>query len=594
MLKKKQAGKDVSRSEWLFDVVCSLERSNVPRPVILGIITEPNLDRWRIPESVLDNKDYGPLPYAIRQIKQAAKVVAQERADREKAVEELDGEDINEILWTLCEDKTERPSALASRTIEEAEEKDPILKKLNEIFTQIQNVSSKPRVTSFFRKPEIGNGKTIGINKVAPSDFIRQYPMKVTTGHTQGTDDKPGKPITAKITEWWLNHRWASRKQRITFAPEQNLVNALNEWKGFTYKEDPSGKCDLFLDLIRDVICSGNDEYYQYVLDWCARMFQYPGKVGEVALVLKGGSGIGKSFFAQQLGELLVSNFYETAKMDRLTSNFNATLRTTVLLFLDEALFGGDKKQYDILKKLLVNNTLDVEAKGYEQETVANCLHIILASNHEYVVPAQFDDRRLMVLEVSDAQQKNREYFGPIEEQLKDGDGKGYAALFHFFRTRDISNFRVDKVPQTVALDEQKEHALTMSDKWLLDKLWAENLGYGRWPDKITLNTLWKLYKEEMLEVRATKYDMFQTAKELSKFFREALQLPLPTSVRTKTPEGQPDHSRGWHLGGIKESREAWDKTNWKNNWPEIETMVTEIEEPTETNSNYKGDNTPF
>lgn len=597
-LKKQQAGKDLSRSEWLFDVVCELERRNVPRRLILGIIMEPNVEKFRISDSVINNKDYpSPLDYAVRQLRKAATTVAKDRLFKEQVADAVShNTNIPELLYSLC-DGMERPKPPRNATREEAEQLDPLLKAINGIFTNVANIANgKGKICSFYRKPEIGKGKTLGLNKVSDQDLVRQYPMTVVTGTSPGKGDNPGKPITAKVMEWWLKHRHANRKSRIVFAPEGTEENVLNEWKGFTYEADDSGKCDLFLTFIKDIICTKDEEYYNYVLDWCARMFQQPGEVGHVALILKGGSGIGKSFFAEKLGEMVVSNFYQTARIERLTSNFNAALKTTVLLFLDEPRI--EKGHYDVVKKYLVSSTIDIEAKGYEQENVANCLHMVMAANHKQVVPADADDRRLFVLNISEEEKGNRSYFGAIEDQLDENDKAGYKALFHFFRTRDISKFKVTLIPQTIALEEQKDLALSMTAQWLLEKLFHEELGRGRWPNRITVKSLSTLYLKEVTERRGTKWDL-SDSRELSKYFRETLGLHASSKIHAEDLEGKKEEGRGYHLPLIRDARKAWEKAYYpRTDWPEPENEVEQVPEPvepeTEVRKGRAKEDTPF
>jgi hypothetical protein len=63
---------DNSRSMWVFDCVCQLLRSNVPKEVILSILTDP---AFGISESVLE-KGSGAERYALRQIERAEAEVA--------------------------------------------------------------------------------------------------------------------------------------------------------------------------------------------------------------------------------------------------------------------------------------------------------------------------------------------------------------------------------------------------------------------------------------------------------------------------------------------------------------------------------------
>jgi hypothetical protein len=73
-----------------------------------------------------------------------------------------------------------------------------------------------------------------------------------------------------------------------------------------------------------------------------------------------------------------------------------------VLLFGDEAFYAGDKKHESILKMLITEEMITIEAKGVDAEVSGNCIHLMMASNESWVVPAGMDDRRFFVLDVGD------------------------------------------------------------------------------------------------------------------------------------------------------------------------------------------------
>lgn len=64
-------------------------------------------------------------------------------------------------------------------------------------------------------------------------------------------------------------------------------------------------KIQMFLDFVKDVIANENDEVYEYILNWCALMFQNPGKKSLVSIMLKGLQGSGKNSFTNILCDLL-------------------------------------------------------------------------------------------------------------------------------------------------------------------------------------------------------------------------------------------------------------------------------------------------
>ena len=69
-------------------------------------------------------------------------------------------------------------------------------------------------------------------------------------------------------------------------------------------------------------------------------------------------------------------------------------------LFADEAFFAGDKQHDGVLKGLITEPTLPIEGKFQNVVEVLNVLHVMIASNSDWIVPASQDERRYCVLDV--------------------------------------------------------------------------------------------------------------------------------------------------------------------------------------------------
>ena len=223
------------------------------------------------------------------------------------------------------------------------------------------------------------------------------------------------------VGRWWLDHPQRRQFTTIVFAPAQEVADAYNLWQGFGFDALPGNLHESFLKHIYDNVCESNAEYYEYLLGWMARVVQRPNEPGEVAIVLRGGKGVGKSFFAKQFGKLFGRHFLEISNPLHLVGNFNSHLRDTVVLFADEAFYAGDKKQLPILKHLITSDTLMVEAKGVDPVNAANFVHVIMASNDDHVVQATQDERRFFVLNVGAERQQQIGYFQQIAKDLENG-----------------------------------------------------------------------------------------------------------------------------------------------------------------------------
>src|SRR5262249_37784957 len=148
-----------------------------------------------------------------------------------------------------------------------------------------------------------------------------------------------------------------------------------------------------------------------------------------------------------------------------LVSNFNAHLRDCVVIFDDEASFAGDKRHENTMKALITEPEIPIEGKGKNLVTAKNYLHVLKASNSEWVVPVSHDGRRYAVTEASADRVGDFDYFAAIDEQMNCG---GLAAMMYELLHRDISKFNVWLFPKTGALSEQKRQSLGSIDRWLM------------------------------------------------------------------------------------------------------------------------------
>jgi Mesyanzhinovviridae DNA primase len=254
------------------------------------------------------------------------------------------------------------------------------------------------------------------------------------------------------IGKWWIDHDQRRQYDGITYAPNVDIAGKLNLWTGYGC-EPVKDNCDLYLAHLHDNICGKNPEYSKYLLGWMAYAVQHPGRQGEVAVVLRGKEGVGKGVFAKEFGRLFGSHFKQILNAKHLVGHFNAHLQHCSVLFADEAFFAGDRSHESVLKGLITEETLLVEPKGVDPYSVRNCIHLIMSSNSEWVVPAGADARRYFVLDVSAAHMQDHRYFGAIAGQMDNG---GRAALLEYLLRVPIKDFDVRAVPQTEALADQK------------------------------------------------------------------------------------------------------------------------------------------
>jgi hypothetical protein len=297
--------------------------------------------------------------------------------------------------------------------------------------------------------------------------------------------------IDFKVKPVKLSRRWFAWEHRryffgrgLVFEPGGPLEipnDMINFWRGFGI-EPKQGDWSLLRNHIFNVVCSRHHRDYNYLINWMALAVQQPNEPIGVAVAFRGAQGAGKGIVARTLGKLFGKHFAHIANGDQLTGRFNASLATSCLVFLDEALWAGDKKGEGVLKALITEPSLQLEAKFKDPIMVDNRLRIMVASNNDWMVPAGIGDRRWFVLDVANtyAGTKHREYWAALYAEIEHG---GAAAMFHDLLNMNLSGFDVRAVPDTAAKAQQQAHSLHGTEAWLHHILQEGAIGQHNWLD---------------------------------------------------------------------------------------------------------------
>jgi len=355
--------------------------------------------------------------------------------------------------------------------------------------------------------------------RMAPADLKTLY---MNERVQVGTDDK-GNAVTRSTATVWLNH--PARRQFIhgvTFDPtNQAQTGVLNLWEGYTVQPAPGDWSRLHSHIL-DIICGGDQALFSYVLGWMARMVQHPAERGEVAIVMRGVEGCGKGTLAKVLKTIIGHHSLAISNAKHLVGNFNAHLRDVVFLFADEAFFAGDRAHVGVLKSIITEESLTIEAKFATPIEVPNYLHVMMASNEEWVVPASIEARRFCMLEVLDTVVGNHAHFAAIWAQMEAG---GYAAMLHDLFAYDLSTFNVRAVPQTAGLERQRQLSLPTKEAWWLDCLergyvFRSRHGleavFATWHDEMSTELLFASYSE-FAKAKSERHP--DTRETLGRFF---------------------------------------------------------------------------
>ena len=308
---------------------------------------------------------------------------------------------------------------------------------------------------------------------LASTDFHLALQNRTATDYS-GTD-----PKQIPASKWWLKHPERKEYKKVDFLPEIETPDGVfNMWKGFAVKPK-GGLADipLFHELIDDVICSGNEKWAVYLWGWLAHMVQCPEEKPGVAVVLRSDAqGVGKSRFAEYVGSLLGRHFRTVTHGRHIHGNFNSHLKDTLMLFGDEAVWGGDRRTESILKQLITEPNMIIEMKGKDVFEVRSYLRLMLATNSEWAAPVSLTDRRYFVLDVSNSRKNDHDFFKQLIYEQNNG---GREALLQVLMDFDLSDFEVRSIPETPARLDQKFLSMKMIQKWWFDVLCDEDFTIG-------------------------------------------------------------------------------------------------------------------
>lgn len=230
--------------------------------------------------------------------------------------------------------------------------------------------------------------------------------------------------------------------------------HALNLWRGFAIAPQ-QGDWSTIEYHIRQVLADGDKDHGDYIIRWLAWLYQNPSKPAETAIVFRGGRGTGKGMLCRAIIRSLGQHGIHISTPTLMTGRFNAHFRDCIALFADEAFWAGDKSGEGQLKRIITEDTLVVEAKGRDAIVVRNMLHIMIASNEDWIVPSGTDERRFVVFEVSDRHKQDKEYFEKVAAAF---DGDEMRAFLHYCLTVDLGGWHPrSDIPRTAALQDQIE-----------------------------------------------------------------------------------------------------------------------------------------
>lgn len=476
-------------------------------------------------------------------------------------------------------------SARLTRAIANRQQADA-LRKMNDRFFIVKNEGGKCLVGEW-NDSEIGNI----ILWQSPREFRDAFASeKVFLGRNATNPNLKFETIG----NFWLNHTQRREYERTVFDPTSRGIvslgddrHALNLWRGWNVKathdddrialmQGPDNSIEaltgdrwpkLFAHL-RDVLAAGQPLSFEFILKWSAWTFQNPEKTAGVAICFRGKQGTGKGTYGRMMKKVFGKAARQITKESDVNGKFNNIHRGVCLAFFDEAIYPKARAAQSALKGMLTEPTLMYEAKGRDQIEDFNRIKVIMASNHDWIVPVEIGDRRFAVFDVSDCRKEDWTYFDELNVAL---DGGELVAFLVECLKLDLKGWQPERsIPQTAARKDQQIKTLNDKERAIYEILATGDVEHEIFEEgKAKLAWMPSEYLDQLL--RHMKIDL--RANDLAKLLGD-LGFRSRRKIRAKTGK----RARGYILPPIAAARAAWDAMGLPSDFDEVPQDISEAD----------------
>ena len=278
-----------------------------------------------------------------------------------------------------------------------------------------------------------------------------------------GTNKKTFEIEERNFLKEWLKDKKKRLYQRVEWVPNNTYDNdkIYNSFISFDIFEEPKNyntkPVDLYLDHI-NLLVNNDEASFIYVRNYIAHLFQKPDELPATSLLFKSQQGLGKDLLIDIIEKILGKDYIaRTSNLDSIFGNFNAALKHTLILQLNE-LQGSDgfaNKEY--LKDLITKQTVIINEKNMKPYKQTNYTRVFIFSNNLNPIEIPHDDRRFAVFK--GGKNQNSTYYNNLVDILEDEEA--LKSIWHYFKNVDITNFNLrTNRPKTSAYDDMKQNSI--------------------------------------------------------------------------------------------------------------------------------------
>lgn len=297
--------------------------------------------------------------------------------------------------------------------------------------------------------------------------------------------DEKGKEQVCTMDDFYEIFLWHSLDYAdIDFTPylttDPTRQNVLNTFSGFPFQYQSDMKIDMksfeiIIEHLKDVICDGHDESYDYILKWIYGLFtNWHRKGANTAIILQSDmQGTGKGSLLVLLRRCLGdTNVKQVQSMDKIVGKFNADMAGKLLIAGDDVTDYLKPAKMGILKGKITENTINIEPKGIDPYTIPDCARYIFTSNSKVPIAlSDANDRRFVCFRLSEDKVTNRNYWEQLYATLNDDNSINmfYNWIITIGKSNNWDDWRPNKhIPKTEMRAEIIEDSLDSIHQYMI------------------------------------------------------------------------------------------------------------------------------
>ena len=242
-----------------------------------------------------------------------------------------------------------------------------------------------------------------------------------------------------------------------TYVPPSWMVDEHGQYKEVEKNEKMP---DIYIVFFKHLV-DGKESEFNYIIMWLANAIQYR---NFCVLTAIGAPGIGKGV----LGSIMIwlvgrHNFHKTDNK-LITKDFNKQFQNKRLVFCDEM----NIRKTDHMNKFkdLINDIIEIEAKGENAKLTKNFASIYIASNNLDSLTIPENDRRFSVIELTKKPLVDILTSDNIEELTKEENVNELAKYLYHYKVDREKMLRVHTSKRT---EEIKYSSLTDAEEWFIE-----------------------------------------------------------------------------------------------------------------------------